>query len=555
MQRTVIQSLSALIAMSISLTIFAAVPLNLRHQSSSVLNPFLTSTAEFSIRSGNGNTASAEQLKEISRTVNANQTTHIRVQQTYNGIPVFGADAVIHMNAGNGAKRALPGKLSPVTVKDSTMNGTLYQNLAADLLLKPSQWEGNKTNAINKAITLSRQDFNTAGEPSKQISNMMIFVDKDKKAHYAFYVKLNFDNLLRAPIYILDAQTLTVYKKWDDAMSLNEVPGGGFGGNVRAGRLVYDGMQGNLSSFMLDRDAATQDCYMRNTIITITDGRTHEVSQFKCDVPSVEHGNIYWSGSFDEVNGGYSPSNDALYAGKLVRDMFVNWFNTEVLVKDGKPMMLNIIVHAADFETPFTKQWENARWYENKLYLGDGANNFFPMTSVIVVGHEVSHGYTRQHANLVSDGQSGGINESFSDAAAQVSEFYARGKSSWMICDDVSKNGVPRRYMETPKKDCAPGMTPYECSIDSAEDYREGMNIHGLAGVYNRMFFVLSHTKGWDVRKAFSILLKANSTYWTSDLTFQEGACGMMQAAKDLSYDTTAVSDAFKAVDIDTGKC
>ena len=540
-----------------SFSSFAAQPVDLRHQPVSILSPYLASPANMTALSGNGNSAAkGEQIEEINRSVDSNQTTHIRVQQTYSSVPVFGADAIIHVKNGN-TRLSLPGIASSVATKNTTMNGTIFQNLGTDLLMKPEQVKGNVTVAIDKAITLSHDDFKTIAEPTRKTGKLIVYIDEAKKARYAFLIKLNYDAVLKAPTYILDAQSFVVYEKWNDAKTLSSVQGGGFGGNERMGRLVYDGLQGNLNKLTIDRDDGNRICYLRNSEVTVTDGRTHKVAQFKCDVASMQHGNVYWAGNIDQANGGYSPSNDALYAGSVVKEMYMKWYQVPMLVKNGKPMMLEMMSHAANLERPFNKNWENAMWYAENIYLGDGASNYYPLTSIGIVAHEISHGFTEQHSNLVYNKQSGGMNESFSDFAAQAAEQYAYGQSSWMIAAEISKSGEPMRYMETPSKDCRPGDSPYECSIDSANDYDNQMNVHGTSGVYNRMFYYLSHQKekGWDVKKAFNVMLQANAHYWTSTSTFQEGACGVMEAAKDLKYDTTSVRAAFRLVDINVDKC
>ena len=53
--------------------------------------------------------------------------------------------------------------------------------------------------------------------------------------------------------------------------------------------------------------------------------------------------------------------------------------------------------------------------------------------------------------------QSGGMNEAFSDMAAQAAEVYAYGvgKNSWQIGPEIFKEkNKALRYMDMPSKDC-----------------------------------------------------------------------------------------------------
>ncbi|MFM9776441.1 M4 family metallopeptidase, partial [Streptomyces galilaeus] len=70
------------------------------------------------------------------------------------------------------------------------------------------------------------------------------------------------------------------------------------------------------------------------------------------------------------------------------------------------------------------------------------------------------------------------------------------------------------------------------------------------SGVFNRAFYLLSNTDGWDPRKAFEIMLKANQNYWVNSTDFIDGACGAINSAIDLSYKAIDVITAFQHVGI-----
>src|SRR5690606_23439834 len=130
------------------------------------------------------------------------------------------------------------------------------------------------------------------------------------------------------------------------------------------------------------------------------------------------------------VNDGYSPMNDAMFAGLVIKRMYREWYNLPALVENGKPMMLTMVVH-----NPI----DNAYWDGQKMTFGDGVYTFYPLTSLGVRAHEVSHGFTEKNSNLAYYGQSGGMNDSFSDKAAQAAEYYAYGKNSWEIGPEIFK--------------------------------------------------------------------------------------------------------------------
>ena len=103
------------------------------------------------------------------------------------------------------------------------------------------------------------------------------------------------------------------------------------------------------------------------------------------------------------------------------------------------------------------------------------------------------------------------------------------------------------RYMDTPRKDGK--------SIERADQYTKGMNVHYSSGVYNRFFYLLATQPGWTTRQAFHVMLNANMNYWTPTSTFESAACGVLSAADDLNLPLEPVKQAFQAVAIDTTNC
>ncbi|MCB0394593.1 MAG: M4 family metallopeptidase, partial [Bdellovibrionales bacterium] len=187
--------------------------------------------------------------------------------------------------------------------------------------------------------------------------------------------------------------------------------------------------------------------------------------------------------------------------------------------------------------------YENAFWNGSSMTFGDGATRFYPLVSLDVVSHEVSHGFTEQNSGLVYSGQSGGMNEAFSDIAAEASEFYAWGSTDFEIGAQIFKTaGKALRYMDDPTKDGK--------SIGNAADYYNGLDVHYSSGVYNKAYYLLSTTDGWDPKKAFEVFVKANQEYWTPNATFVSAAQGVVSATNDLGYEVADVKAAFAAVGI-----
>lgn len=188
----------------------------------------------------------------------------------------------------------------------------------------------------------------------------------------------------------------------------------------------------------------------------------------------------------------------------------------------------------------------------SEMYFGDGAKMLYPLTSLGVGAHEISHGFTSQHSNLTYEKQSGGLNESFSDMAAQAAEFYSVGHNDWQIGPEIFKADRPLRYMDDPTKDGK--------SIGHVKDYTDELNVHYTSGVFNKAFYLLATSNGWTTRKAFDVMVQANMHYWTANSTFQDAACGVVKATldlqkKDSSYAMNDVKTAMQGVGIDVSHC
>lgn len=533
---------------------YAAKLVDLSHQNVSSLQSFIPSQ----ISTPKGSTAKGViNVEEVSRSVDFNQTLHVRVKETYSGYPVWGGDGIVHIPHGASTAKSLTNVIGAAKNSNGFMNGTLYQDINPDLVSAPeyvfSQSQAQK--AQQQAISDYQHKLSGKSEIKDQKSSLIVFIDKDNKAHWAYLVSFyatppKMGEMPAKPVYIMDAVSFKVYEQWNDIktaqqLSIDDTLGGGFGGNERMGKLVYDGLKGNLPKLNIKRDAASNSCYWQNADVTVKNHDTGQVMSFPCDATNPDHDNIYWIGDKDAVNGGYSPADDALFGGVVIKNMYQDWYKVPVLTESGKPMMLNMVVH---------DHIDNAYWDGHQMTFGDGVSMFYPLTSLGVAAHEISHGFTQQHSGLVYYAQSGGMNEAFSDMAAQAVEFYAYGHNSWQIAPEIFKEpDEALRYMDMPSKDCHGRKPGNWCSIDNMSQYDTGLDVHHSSGIYNRVFYLIGSF--WTPKKAFDVMVHANMYYWTPNSTFAQGACGVIKAAKDYRYDLNTVIGAFETVGIDVNQC
>ncbi len=489
-----------------------------------------------------GAAVSTDSLQFVRQHTDGNKVTHVRMQQLYAGFPVFGGYAIMH------SKQKAPSLIAANT--GVQMNGTVYQGLQAEIGQPQSSFVKNAAAALQQFK--NKYADKKVGE--EQVTPM-VYIDEKNQAHWAYKVSVfvtHEDRIPERPTAIIDAQTNKPFVQWNDVKTeVVAVKGTGFGGNRKMGEYQYGK---ELPLLELTRDLNTKMCFMENTNVKVVDMQ-HKYSsknaamKFSCtiDLGDQSHSMFYTgyaADGYDKENGASSPTNDALYAGHVIKHMYFDWYGIEVLTKsDGSPMKLVMRVHYGD-------GYENAYWDGKQMTFGDGDTMMHPLVSLGVGAHEISHGFTEQHSGLEYYGQSGGINESFSDMAAQAAEFYSAGKSSWQIGSEIMKEDSgydALRYMDKPSLDGA--------SIDTADDYYGGLDVHYSSGVYNHLFYILANQPNWDIRKAFDVMVKANMDYWTPYVSFDDAGCGVLSAAKDLGFSLDDVKKSLNEVAINYQSC
>lgn len=483
---------------------------------------------------------STDELRFIKQRTDENKMSHVRFQQQYAGFPVFGGYVIMHSPR--------PAQTLLTARKEVKMNGVIYRDLKAELGLPSTAFVADAAIALQQFKAQYKSQL-----VSDEHVTPMVYVNDNSKAFWAYKVSALVsynDKIPERPTAIVEAKTLKPLLQWNALKTARStVNGMGFGGNQLTGKYQFGK---DLPLLKIRRDNMSATCFMENKDVKVVNMNKHysglnHAMQFDCNPDNSLSLNTYWMGlqgdGYDRINGAYSPSNDALYAGQVIKNMYREWYDLNVLATHEKPMKLVMRVH-------FGNGYENAYWDGEQMTFGDGDTMMYPLVSLGIGAHEISHGFTEQHADLEYFGQSGGINEAFSDMAAQAAEYYSAGKSSWTIGADIMKEDsgyIALRFMDEPSRDGR--------SIDRADQYLKGMDVHHSSGVYNRLFYLLANQPQWTVNQAFHVMVKANMDYWTPYATFDEGSCGIISAAKDLGFSVSDVKQALEQVAINSSEC
>lgn len=172
-------------------------------------------------------------------------------------------------------------------------------------------------------------------------------------------------------------------------------------------------------------------------------------------------------------------ATDAHWSAEMTYDFYFNNYGRNSI--DNANMLIDIQAHDG--------LYVNAFWNGTYAAFGDGdAIDYSPLTSTEIVGHEMTHGVTQFSAGLVYSGESGALNESFSDVmGSAVRWIYNPAVATWFIGDQIcipAQNGQPFRNMGNPNQ--------FQCADTyGGLWFNNGDIVHYDSGIQNYWFYLL----------------------------------------------------------------
>ncbi|NGO67660.1 M4 family metallopeptidase [Streptomyces boncukensis] len=169
---------------------------------------------------------------------------------------------------------------------------------------------------------------------------------------------------------------------------------------------------------------------------------------------------------------------------------------------DGRGLPLDATVH-------YGEEYGNAFWDGERMVFGDGDGEVFRdfTLPVDVIGHELTHGVTQYTANLAYFGQSGALNESFSDVFGALIKQYGlgqdAGQADWLIGAGLFTDrvqGEALRSMKAPGTaydDDVLGQDPQPATMaDYVHTSADNGGVHINSGIPNHAFYLLATRLG-----------------------------------------------------------
>jgi Zn-dependent metalloprotease len=459
--------------------------------------------------------ADVNELKTLRVEKDEQSLTHTHVQQTYRGVPVFGGEAIVHLNPDQ--------SLSDIT----------------DNLISYVQVETEPTITAEEATKIAVSKYG-CGECLTATPEVDLWVlRRNGRDRLVYRVQLRREDGsadTAMPVYFIDAHTGSKVWSYDNLQSSGAVTGTGTSlySGTQSITTYYKSVSPSIGYYMEDitRKVGT---YNNNT----TDNTTylyfdydnvwnqtyqaigvdaHFGAEKFIDYLKIKHGR---SG----LNGSGGPA----------------WYTST----DGVTGLISLKVHVG-------VNLNKGYWNGQFVSFGDGDGNVYgPTATLDFVGHEMQHGVTQFTANLTNSGESGALNESWSDVFGAMLERYVKGESAdtWKIfeqCWTPQIAGDAERYMDTPHSASNKGFTADDDPDHYDERYlgtQDNGGIHVNSGIPNKVFYLVAkggtHHRGGSMTgigadAAAKIWYKALASYMTSSTNFRGARTATLNAAAAL---------------------
>jgi pseudolysin/vibriolysin len=439
-------------------------------------------------------------FQEVSEEESRNGTIR-KWQQTYEGIPVFGTVLTTHHNEDKKITSSQGSILEAVNIQES------------ELIISPTAAVDSLKNYWNHSVV---DPDKVRDDPAK----LYVYPDPSGEDYLIYDVSYFIDSA-EEPVYIrglVKADSGVVIDTWDN---IQKDSIRGIFGNGKT-RKQYD----NITVERTGNNCRHYDATRRIEVVDLR-GRTDERSArstFRCqDVGSP---------TFDNTNGAYSPRNDAYRNAQRFVDMWSQHVGVPPYASGTSTLKLK--VH-------YSTDYVNAFFNGVDFSFGDGNRNYYPLTTLDIVCHEIGHAMTQwKFGGLVYRGQSGGMNEAYSDIVGETCDMMYAQKSNYLLGDDLAKQ--TGRYFRSM---CSPRV---KNGLDHFSQYRDNIDVHYTSGIYNKAWCLLSRRSGWDYIKAFKVFTQANRFYWGRTETMARGVCGVERAARDLRLPVADITNVFRQV-------
>ncbi|MDP1623945.1 MAG: M4 family metallopeptidase [Bacteroidales bacterium] len=457
--------------------------------------------------------------------------THVKMQQVYRGIPIYGAE--IYLHADDDQIGLFNGNPYPTpTIADLNPSVSAYHAQLAAIMDVSKRTDYYELNDGQKLIL-------TYNEP---VSELIIYPkDRDPRKQYlAWHITVR-PNFVERWEYFIDAKTGSVIHFYNNTHCDGDVTATGPDLNG-VNRTIHAYQQGG-TYLMIDVSKPMYNPQNQEGTM-----RTYDAN--------------YTSPSAPGFNPGVATSSNNTWSPKVISSQYnagvtYEYFRTTHNKNswNNKGGSVLSVINATENNG---SGMDNAYWNGVCIVYGNGASQFKPLAGALdVSAHELGHAYDEASANLEYQNQSGAMNEAFSDIAGAVVE-----RLNWKIGEDIVKPGIfpggCLRDMSNPHNGGSSFSDPGYQPANVSEMYtgtEDNGGVHINSGIINFAFYKYVSVVGME--KGEMTFFRALFQYLTRSSQFIDCRLAVVQSAKDLygdgSAEVNAAKSAFDAVGIMDG--
>lgn len=449
--------------------------------------------------------------------VDAADHAHVKVQQWFDGVPVFGGEAIVHLDP-NGQVVGTTDDLVEAVSVDTTPDYT-----------------------ADEAVAIAVAELRDV--PTREPEVALMVLRRDDGDHLVWRVQLTHlagDDHDTRPVTFIDAHDGEIVWAYENLQTATCSGSTNFYGTVSV------------------------DCLLSGTSYYLEDS-TDLVGTYSYGNTTTSLSYVSSTSTTFGTTTAVKNAVEAHYVAGKVMDFYATAYARDGIDGAGGPGA--VTSHGYDFiasGTSYSRGYVNAYWDGSMMTYGDGDGvNSGSLTTLDIGGHEFTHGVTENEANLVYSGEPGHLNEAISDIFGAMVERSVSGESAdtWMIGEATwtpGTSGDALRYMNDPADD-GYSYDYYTSAIGTAD-------VHYGSGVPNLVFYLMSeggtHPRGKSTTSvtaigaddAAAIWYLALSSYMTSTTNFSGARTAMLSAATSLygasSAQYAAVNDAWSAVGV-----
>ena len=465
--------------------------------------------------------------------------TRVRLDQRYKGIPVYGGEVVVHLNASG---------------EGESFNGTYY-DIEENIDVVPGISEPAALEKVNSHLA-SRTPLRPLSEKERKLvqyeqPQVTLCIYREKGLVTTFllaYHIISCPSIQQRWEYFIDAVTGNVLHRFETTCFID--------GPKTASALDLNGVSQSIHTYQVGSKYYMIDAsrvMFNATGSVLPDSPVGGI--FTVDVSNTFGANTSFQHLTSTTN---AWSNATAVSAHVNAGVAYEYFRTNFSRNsiDGIGGTIYSMINVPD-ETG--QPLDNAYWNGKVMSYGNGNVSFKPLAGGLdVAGHEMTHGVVQSTANLEYQGESGAINESMADIFGSMMD-----PADWLIGEDVVKiSAYPSgalRSLSDPHNGgtglASPGFQPTHTN-EAYNGTEDNGGVHINSGIPNNAFY--RYAEAITRNKAAAVFYKALDDYLTKSSKFIDLRLAVIKAAGDLygasSNEVTQAGIAFDAVGISTGQ-